>query len=279
MIVSKYNLPTKCFTDILNTIEHHMHLFSHNHHTDHSVHSLNNNFIDLFSNNTHKSNPFALASDNKNMKKLKLTVNLGIQDLAAFKKLRIDIFYDPEYDTPHSIAEEIINNFSLEASEMHQIVKLINEKIHNSESETYSNYSNQDLLDLNSEEVHHRPGLNSTTEFSIPSENSSFRSSYEPQTNPDSSKSRSLSPIEEDEKVVICARNKSNDPRDVKQLQEALGNILGFRIQSEGVFCKKTEQQVKDFQEEIGLSPNGIVCNKLWANIMTRNHSSVTNLL
>ena len=88
-----------------------------------------------------------------------------------------------------------------------------------------------------------------------------------------------MSPIDEDEKNIVCAKGKKNDPRDVKQLQEALGNILGYKIQSDGNFCKNTEDQVKKFQEQAGVATTGIVCNRLWTLIMNSNYQKLTNLL
>jgi serine/threonine protein kinase len=261
LIISKYSLPSNYFETILNTIEHHV-----------------NAKPCLNSSSEPISNPFPLASESKGSKKLKFSINLGIQDLSNIKKLKIDILYDPDTDTSTTIAEEIINHFQLEHSETNSICRLINEKILNSESETYSNYSNQDLLDLTIEDSHQRAGLGSTTEFSIPSECSSYRSSSETQNMPELNNSRSLSPIDEEEKVIICARGRKNDPKDVKQLQETLGNFFGFKIQSDGVFCKNTEQQVKLFQEEVGLNSNGIVCTKLWSVIRNYKNLPIRNI-
>ena len=62
-------------------------------------------------------------------------------------------------------------------------------------------------------------------------------------------------------------------------MQETLGNILGFRIHSDGIYCKNTEEQVKIFQEQTGIISNGVVCNKLWSLIINSNHQKTTNLL
>lgn len=255
-LMSKYNLPMYCFSEILNKIEKHLTILQHC-----QAHPYSG-----------KSEVPTPVLDLKHQKKQTLSINLGIQDLAAFKKLKVDVFYDQDTDTPKSIAEEIINQFQLDYSEIASISKIINDKLQNSESETHSNYSNQDLLDLTQEEIPHlRPALNSTAEFSIASENSSYRSSNDVHPS-EFTNSRSISPIEEEDKNIVCGRGRKNDAKEVKQLQEALGVILGFKIQSEGIFCKKTEEQVKILQAEYNVPPTGVVCSKLWHAIMSKTH-------
>ena len=257
MLIKKYGLPTRSFQEILNKIEKHLVI----------IQSQSSQI------EPHKTNQVPLVTDLKTSKKQRLSINLGIQDLNSFKKLKVDVLYDQETDTPKSIAEEIISHFQLDHSEIASMSKLINEKFYTSESETHSNYSTQDLLDFTQEDTHHsRPGYNSTAEFTVPSENSSLRSSIEPPGTQELTYSRSISPIDEDEKAIVCGRGRKNDPREVKQLQDALANILGFKIQSDGIFCKKLEEQVKLIQEQLGVAPTGVVCSKLWQGIMAKNH-------
>ena len=252
-LIKKYNLPMPIFQEVLNKIEKHLVI-------------IQASYIE-----SHGYSQVTLATDSKSNRKQKLSINLGIHDLNSFKKLKVDVIYDQETDTPKSIAEEIISHFQLDHSEIDSVSKLINEKLYNSESETHSNYSNQDLLDLTQEDTHHsRPGFNSTAEFSMPSENSSYRSSIEPQGPQELSYSRSISPFDEEDKVVVCGRGRKNDPREVKQLQDALASILGFKIQNDGIFCKKLEEQVKLLQEQLGLIPTGVVCSKLWQAIINK---------
>ena len=169
IIINKHNLPEKYFQEILNAIEHHMFILNHNYNT---LSPLDN----------HEQNPFVLALESTQKKKQKLSLNIGIQDVTAFKKLKVDVIYEIDIDTPSSIADEIINHFCLDHSEFNTISRLISEKISNSDFDTQSNFSNPDLLDLTQEEKYHsKPGLNSTTEFSIPSESCSYRSSIDHQ--------------------------------------------------------------------------------------------------
>ncbi|OMJ77243.1 hypothetical protein SteCoe_23191 [Stentor coeruleus] len=203
-LITKNNLPGKYFTDFLNAIELELQRVMNLEAT--------NKHIDIVK--TSNWNPFHYTSD-KLSKKSKISINLGIQDLLNVSKVKLDIVYDPDLDTPQTLAEDIVRQLQLDTTEIKTISKLITEKIAYSESETHSNYS-QDLLDLTLEDnIHYKPGLNSTNEFSMTSENSSLRNSYEPKI-PDLTKSRSLSPINEDQKM--CNKCKNMNSTIIKQL-------------------------------------------------------------
>ncbi|OMJ93463.1 hypothetical protein SteCoe_3583 [Stentor coeruleus] len=217
-LLSKYNVPSKYFADFLNAIE--IELQKILDHETASKPPISNQTISKPPTNHEttpkpQTNPFSLTTE-KISKKLKISINLGIQDLSNVNKFKIDISYDPDTDNPQALAEEIAWQLQLDTSEISTIAKLINDKIICSESETHSNYS-VDLLDLTLEDnVPSRPCLNSTNEFSFNSENSSLRNSYEPK-NIDLAKSRSLSPIDEDEKMCVKCRNIN--PVNTKQCQ------------------------------------------------------------
>ena len=265
-IVNDYKLPEKMFFEILEQIEIYFNTQSKNiesklsfqDYTPTSIqtnHARDPSFQDMTPISL-ISNPFSCNSEVK--LPIKLSFNLEVKDISHCKKFKIDLDFDPDVDSPRVIAQQIVTKFSLDQSETSTIARLINEKLGGSDSETFSNYSNQDLLDLNEETNHWRPCLNSTNEFSVPSEPSSLRSSYEPPNK------------DEFENRVICGKGMKNDPKEVKQLQEALGIVLGIRISNDGVFCISTEKSVKKFQEDSGLTPTGVVCEKLWDSIMIK---------
>ena len=265
-IVNEYNLPQKMFFEILEQIENYFNTQSKNiesklsfqDYTPSSIstnHARDPSFQDLTPISA-VSNPFSCNNEEK--KPIKLSFNLEVKDIPHSKKFKIDLDFDPDVDSPRVFAQQIVSKFSLDQCETPTIARLINEKL-GSESETFSNYSNQDLLDLNEEINHFRPCLNSTNEFSVPSEPSSLRSSYEPPNK------------DEFEVRLVCGKGMKNDPKEVKQLQEALGIVLGVRISNDGVFCVSTEKSVKRFQEESGLKPTGVVCEKLWESIMIKS--------
>lgn len=269
-IKTDLKLSDKLFFDILEQIESYFstqstkpvleHKTSYTEMTPNSVHG---NF-DLFQDITpipHVSNHHSFTYDPKIPKKL--SFNLEVKDISHCKKFKIDMDFNQEVDSPRIIAQQLISKFSLDQSELPTITKLITDKLGWSESETYSNYSNQDLLDFAEEIPPLKPCLNSTNEFSIASEPSSLRSSYEPPNE--------IHKVNDNtENRIICAKNMRNDPKDVKQIQEALAVVLGVRISNDGVFCVVTEKFVKKYQEENGLTPTGEVCERLWDSIMIK---------
>lgn len=177
-LLAKNQVPNKYFCDFLNAIEM-------------EIQKVINCDTMKIKNLT---GPFVVAHE-KTQKVQKISINLGIQDLQNVNKIRIDMVYDPELDNPHALAEEIVYRFQLDSCEVNTIAKLITEKITCFESETHSNYS-LDFLDFPVDDnAHWRTGLNSTYEFSINSENSSLRNSFEPK-NHDPFKNRSFSPID-----------------------------------------------------------------------------------
>jgi serine/threonine protein kinase len=261
-IINDCKLPDKLFFEILEQLENFINTqiprLPRNSFQDFSPISIQTkNIKDPFFRDTTPisaiSNPFFNLSESKNP--VKLSLKLEVKDLAHCKKFKIDLDFDPDHDSPRGIAQKIVSDFSLDQSELSMIARLINEKLGGSESETFSNFSNQDLLDL-TEETHSKPCLNSTNEFSLPSEPSSLRSSYEPK--------------DDHESKVVCGKGLKNDPKEVKQLQEALSIVLGIRVSTDGVFCLATEKNVKRFQEESGLTPTGVVCERLWDNLMIK---------
>ena len=270
-IAHEQQLPGKVFFDILNQIENFFNTQNSRPAIDHktSFQDITPILVQTYNDPSfHDLTPISLSSNHCSFTSeprvpKNLSFNLEVKDISHCKKFKIDLEYNPEIDSPRVIAQQLISKFSIDQSELPTITKLITDKLGWSESETYSNYSNQDLLDFAEELPPLKPCLNSTNEFSVASEPSSLRSSYEPPNESHKMK-------EEPENRIICAKSLRNDPKDVKQIQEALAVALGVRISNDGVFCVLTEKFVKKFQEENGLTPTGEVCERLWDSIMVK---------
>ena len=63
---------------------------------------------------------------------------------------------------------------------------------------------------------------------------------------------------------------ESNEISLVKQMQERLGLVLKEEIKADGQFGKKTENMVKRFQEQEGLTVTGAVDTATWTALMTQ---------
>ena len=63
---------------------------------------------------------------------------------------------------------------------------------------------------------------------------------------------------------------------NVKQLQDML-NQRGYNLQVDGIFGQKTEDAVKDYQQQNGLSVDGIVGDETWGSLTGGTASTGTN--
>mmetsp|Transcript_33479 Transcript_33479/g.58657 ORF Transcript_33479/g.58657 Transcript_33479/m.58657 type:complete len:566 (-) Transcript_33479:74-1771(-) len=63
--------------------------------------------------------------------------------------------------------------------------------------------------------------------------------------------------------------NEGNTKSDVEALQRALNAVLGVKCRIDGVFARKTESLVKQFQEKYRLHVDGVVTHEVWDRLMT----------
>jgi WNK lysine deficient protein kinase len=75
--------------------------------------------------------------------------------------------------------------------------------------------------------------------------------------------------------IVPCLSNvmrrgqENNLKSEVETLQLALNEVLGIKLRIDGVFSRKTEASVKQFQDAQGLEVDGIVTHDLWDRLMS----------
>mmetsp|Transcript_27176 Transcript_27176/g.48784 ORF Transcript_27176/g.48784 Transcript_27176/m.48784 type:complete len:259 (+) Transcript_27176:485-1261(+) len=68
--------------------------------------------------------------------------------------------------------------------------------------------------------------------------------------------------------VILRRGNADNKRSEVETLQQALNEVLGLNAKVDGLFTRKTESFVKQFQERQGLEVDGIVTHDLWDRLM-----------
>lgn len=71
----------------------------------------------------------------------------------------------------------------------------------------------------------------------------------------------------------------NNKKSEVETLQSALNEVLGTKAQIDGLFTRKTESLVKQFQESQGLEVDGIVTHDLWDRLMSKDYAVKLEIL
>lgn len=71
-----------------------------------------------------------------------------------------------------------------------------------------------------------------------------------------------------------CIRrgHDTNSKTEVEALQRALNTALGVRCRIDGVFARKTESLVKEFQEKHRMHVDGIVTHEVWDRLMSKRY-------
>lgn len=216
--------------------------------------------------------------------------------------------FDLASDTPEKVAEEMVHELDLDPALVipiaNEIEMLVFSNSHYKQASIYSKSYIEDLIDFSSYEEHSqesprnqdRAPILSTRKVSITSHLEAVQTEevkhnefnledlvISEETIASVISNRTSNPQSqlalEDEfsslEILSLKRGSPDNNKDVvKQLQQALSEVLKSRVKIDGFFGKKVESLIKEFQEAHGIEPDGLICEDLWNNLMSEYDKS-----
>lgn len=194
-------------------------------------------------------------------------------------KLKVTFPYDSRRDTVEKVSEELLAELNVSRQFLPQTIEVIRQKVSEKarKTEDLITLSPQHLpasspphlpaprlqYDLGSSHSFHRPLNDDSTDLPKLDQSCPSLIDLAPKGKTAAEEGR----MGQDVTAVIYLKKggESNDEVMVKRLQEALNLVLSSDLHVDGIYSKKTEQLVKEFQENQGLEVTGIVESATWS--------------
>lgn len=193
-------------------------------------------------------------------------------------RLSVGFLYDVRKDTPEKVSEELLSELGVSRQFLPQTISVIRRKV------TEKTQKADDLITLSPQHLpassphpstlrlqelcasqsFHRPLIESTDTSDLPKLDQSCPSLIDILPKGRAAREEGRGGQEVTAVIYLKKGAESNDENMVKRLQEALNLVLSSDLHVDGVYSKKTEQLVKEFQENQGLEVTGIVESATW---------------
>jgi len=178
-------------------------------------------------------------------------------------KINVAFTFHEGEDSPDRVAEELLQELRVSGRYIRETAAAITRKL------------SEKVLSRSAglrEDVEEPPRMERSTSVLLETARSikPVRSGGDLKTEPDRSMSRKNTAKVPAPLVFLKKGQESNDSALVKQVQERLNLVLKEEIKADGQFGKKTENLVKQFQEQEGLPVTGVVDPTTWATLLTQ---------